>query len=439
MYTGPGAGPMLAAAAAWDTLAVELESAAAGYSSVISGLIGMNWTGPASAAMASAATPFVEWLQTSSALAEQTALQAKAAAAAYEAAFAATVPPPVIAANRALLAALVATNFFGQNTPAIMATEAHYAEMWAQDAAAMYEYAGTSLPASTLTPFREPPPITDPAGLDAQAGMVAQAASTATHARAASLPATVLHQLGSPADISALSGASELALPGLSELNTLFGGYTGMTAANASNSFGWFTASYTAGSNFFGWYREILVRGGIAGYLTFDGLGPREALSGVSGSFGGLGRAASLAPAAGLGEASSVGALSVPPSWAVAASEVQPVALSLTAADSTGAASAVGLPPGMALQEAMMGTISGRGALARATDSRDGSDDDRDGKSQKEKQDKEVERPAAALIAPSAWLASTLGYTTRRRAEPDPLPLPPQWEEELAANQLTWG
>jgi PPE-repeat protein len=64
--------------------------------------------------------------------------------AAYEAAFAMTVPPPVIAANRALLMALIATNFFGQKTPAIMATEAQYTEMWAQDAAAMFGYAGAS-------------------------------------------------------------------------------------------------------------------------------------------------------------------------------------------------------------------------------------------------------------------------------------------------------
>lgn len=32
----------------------------------------------------------------------------------------------------------VATNILGQNTPAIAATETQYAEMWAQDAAAMY-------------------------------------------------------------------------------------------------------------------------------------------------------------------------------------------------------------------------------------------------------------------------------------------------------------
>ena len=59
-----------------------------------------------------------------------------------------TVPPPVIAANRSLLAALVATNFFGQNTPAIAATEIQYAEMWAQDAVAMYGYAASSASAT---------------------------------------------------------------------------------------------------------------------------------------------------------------------------------------------------------------------------------------------------------------------------------------------------
>lgn len=37
MYAGPGSGPMLAAAAAWDGLATELQSTAADYGSVISG------------------------------------------------------------------------------------------------------------------------------------------------------------------------------------------------------------------------------------------------------------------------------------------------------------------------------------------------------------------------------------------------------------------
>jgi PPE-repeat protein len=106
------------------------------------------------------------------------ASQAMASAAAYEAAFAMTVPPPVIVANRAQLAALVATNVLGQNTPAIMATEAQYGEMWAQDAAAMYGYAGSSASAATLDPLTSPAPTTNPGGLGAQAAAVSQAAAT---------------------------------------------------------------------------------------------------------------------------------------------------------------------------------------------------------------------------------------------------------------------
>ncbi len=82
---------------------------------------------------------------------------------AYETAFAETVPPPVIAANRALLLQLLATNFLGQNTPAIADVEAQYGEMWAQDAAAMYGYALASAAASTLPPFEPAKPATDPA------------------------------------------------------------------------------------------------------------------------------------------------------------------------------------------------------------------------------------------------------------------------------------
>ncbi len=136
MYTGPGSGPMLTAAAAWDDLAADLYLTASSYGLVISDLTS-GWLGPSSVAMAAAAAPYVSWMVTTAGQAEETGAQAEAAAAAYEAAFAMTVPPPVIAANRALLMALIATNFFGQNTPAIMATEAEYLEMWAQDAAAM--------------------------------------------------------------------------------------------------------------------------------------------------------------------------------------------------------------------------------------------------------------------------------------------------------------
>lgn len=61
MYAGPGSGPMLAAAAAWDGLATELQSTAADYGSVISVLTGV-WSGQSSGTMAAAAAPYVAWM-----------------------------------------------------------------------------------------------------------------------------------------------------------------------------------------------------------------------------------------------------------------------------------------------------------------------------------------------------------------------------------------
>ena len=90
MYSGPGSGPLMAAAAAWDELAGELTTTAASYSSVISELTGQEWLGPSSTSMAVAAAPYMAWMSTTAAQAEQAAAQAQAAASAYEAAFAMT-------------------------------------------------------------------------------------------------------------------------------------------------------------------------------------------------------------------------------------------------------------------------------------------------------------------------------------------------------------
>jgi PPE-repeat protein len=179
MYAGPGSGPMLAAAAEWDEVAAGLEAAAAGYGAQVGELTGV-WAGPSSVAMSGAANSYVEWLQASSAQAAQTAAQAYGAAAAYDAAFAMTVPPPVIAANRVQLMVLVATNFFGQNTAAIAATEAEYAEMWVQDATAMYGYAVEAEAASTLEPFDEAPQTTNPSDQGEQTAAMARAAAETT-------------------------------------------------------------------------------------------------------------------------------------------------------------------------------------------------------------------------------------------------------------------
>jgi PPE-repeat protein len=177
MYAGPGSGSLLAAAGSWDSLSAELTITAAVYESVLSGLTSMHWRGPTSEAMAASAAPYVGWLHTTAERAQQAAMQARVAAAAYELAHAITVPPPAVAANRTQLAALVATNFFGQNTGAIAATEAQYAEYWALDTSAMYGYAASSAAAVQFSPFSAPRQNTDPNGATAQQSAVVQASA----------------------------------------------------------------------------------------------------------------------------------------------------------------------------------------------------------------------------------------------------------------------
>ena len=234
MYVGAGAGPMLAAAAAWDELAAELHSTAASYGSTIESLTTGPWSGPSSIAMAAAAAPYVQWMSATGVQAELAATQAKLAAGAYEAAFAATVPPPIIAANRSLLATLIATNLLGQNTPAIAATEAHYMQMWAQDAAAMYAYAGSSATASQLAAFTEPPQTTNDSGSQTQAAAVAQSSTTSGTNTATHLSQLATTMQPAAQTVSTASAAADPASTGLTvppvvtNWNTIFGALTGV-------------------------------------------------------------------------------------------------------------------------------------------------------------------------------------------------------------------
>ncbi|MEB3031655.1 PPE family protein, SVP subgroup [[Mycobacterium] nativiensis] len=210
MYAGAGPGPMISAATAWDGVATELHLAATAYQSVVTELTSGAWRGPSAIAMAASVAPFVTWLNSTSAQAATTAVQAKSAVAAYEAAFAMVVPPPVIAANRAQLMTLLATNILGQNAAAIAATEAQYAEMWAQDATAMYGYASTSATAAQLAPF-QPPPKTATGPGDQGASQAAQGNSLANNAQALLSKAT--STLPGPGSADASPGIAATTVP----------------------------------------------------------------------------------------------------------------------------------------------------------------------------------------------------------------------------------
>jgi PPE-repeat protein len=332
MYAGPGSGPMLAAAAGWDGLAAELQSTAASYGSAISELTDGPWLGSSSASMAAAAAPYMEWMTTTAAQAEQTATQAKAAAAAYEAAFAMTVPPAVVAANRTLLMALIATNVLGQNTAAIAATETDYAEMWAQDATAMYGYAGSAAAASTLTPFTSPPPTTNPAGAGSQATAVAQSSmmsgSRVINAVPQALQGLASSAAADPPSASALSDLLSAISPALTLVEIPIG--TTAVGASATSISSAFTGVWT---NFRG-FSINADRDFAKGLGPYTGYGPGAAnlpnwfLNG-QGSVGSPSDAATDSVSARLGQGTTVGRLSVPSAWTVAAPEIRPAAYTL--------------------------------------------------------------------------------------------------------------
>jgi PPE-repeat protein len=335
MYSGPGPGPLLAASEAWDGLAAELGFAASGYGSALAELTSNSWVGPTSTAMISAVTPYIDWLTSTGAQAEETANHARAAVAAYEAAFAMTVPPPAIAANRAMLAALVATNFFGQNTPAIMMTEALYAEMWAQDAAAMYGYAGASQVASQVTPFVQPPQTTNPDGTSSQADAVAKAAATpasqaATVAQNAASAPTTTTQTAATTGLSTAAANPNTFIGWLQELyqNTAAtfpsGGWglglTGGSSGNLNTMRQVLQAYFAVGLGNFGFgmgqqlitpsQATALFNPSAAGGLLPGAIPPIGGTAGVSGA-----PFTASSVSAQMGEASTLGRLSVPAGW----------------------------------------------------------------------------------------------------------------------------
>jgi PPE-repeat protein len=333
MYSGPGSASMLAAASAWNALAAEMRSAVGNYGSVISGLTTEGWFGPSSLSMAAAAAPYLEWLSATATQAEQAGAQANAAAAAYEAAFAATVPPGVVAANRAQLSNLVATNLFGQNTAAIAATEAQYAEMWAQDAAAMTGYANASSAATQLTPFTAPQSTTNTEGVADQASTVAQAANTSTGSTtsAATSAASPLSNLAAFLGIAPNTNTSTTGLAGvLNFLDGSDGSLVGSFLNNAS------TANFSNAFTTSGLLNPTSFIDTATAY-NFLYSAPADAAAGGADAAAGLAQAETVGAAgvpglaaAGMGQANLVGALSVPPGWGASGATISPAALATT-------------------------------------------------------------------------------------------------------------
>ena len=384
IYSGPGSAPLLAAATAWDALASELQTTAASYASTITELTSSGWQGPSSVAAADAAAPYTAWLSSTAAQAEQTASQAQVAAGAYEAAFAASIPPPVIAANRATLALLVATNLLGQNTPAIAANEATYAEFWAQDAVAMYGYAGAATAASQLTSFSAPPATTNDSGQATQSAAAANSTSTGIESFLTELNTELTSLDTQLASYSTDFSTIETEL--ISELGTTITLPTWATGGiadieKAITTFSSTVSTYAAGpwsliglgSLLKNWWQVSISIPNLG--VGIQGIGPLlnpkpivGALSPLlhsgllSGSFEPAG-----AVSASLARAGTIGALSVPNNWASAVPAVRTVAAEMEATAADAAPEMAAVAQNGMFGEMALASLAGRAIGGTAT------------------------------------------------------------------------
>ena len=320
IYSGPGSSSLTSAAAAWNAVAAELASTAQGLDKVVSQLASESWLGPTSAAMVAAVQPYVSWVSTTAGQAEHAAAQAQSAAAAFETVFASVVPPPLIAANRAELAQAVQTNILGLNQNVIAQLEAQYGEFWANNASAMYGYAGSSAAATKVTPFTDAPAIANPA-----------AAGTQAAATAAATPATSIQSYiqgiitNTTKRLQSLSnpfiGPTATGRTGLTEIWFLLTGQTILPT-----NLGALTNGYAPFASFF-YNTEGLPYFSVgmgnfgtqisksAGWLGGAAPAAAAAVPKGIGGLGGAGGGAGGQVAAGLGQGAHVAGLSVPNSW----------------------------------------------------------------------------------------------------------------------------
>jgi PPE-repeat protein len=284
--TGEGSGSLFLAASAWDGLASDLSASAASFQSVLSSLANGAWSGPASLSMAAAAAPYVTWLSAAAETAQAAASQARTAASAFESALAATVPLPLVTANRASFTSLVETNYLGQNTPAIAATEFDYVEMWAQDVAAMLGYhAGATSVAAAVSPFSLPP-----VSLSALGGLVAPLAGASSALSVIPSAVGEVSSLASTLPLSSFASVAQVAFYPASLMMSPI-----MMAVQSANSSG---------------------MGGMAGAAGLAAASAPKMVDAVAPKgLGGLGGGLGSGMSAGLGQARLVGAMSVPPTW----------------------------------------------------------------------------------------------------------------------------
>ncbi|EUA09643.1 PPE family protein [Mycobacterium xenopi 4042] len=162
--------PYVQAQAAWQALAADFTAAMSMLTAEIA-TVSTLWQGMAAQQAQAAFAPYLAWMDSIVAMAQQRAAAAGAQAAAYSTAVVTTPTLAELAENHVTHFILEMTNFLGMNTIPIAVNEFQYfVELWNRAAGAMDEYASATAVNTTFPPFPVAPPIMAMPGRPRRAG-----------------------------------------------------------------------------------------------------------------------------------------------------------------------------------------------------------------------------------------------------------------------------
>lgn len=208
LIAGSGAEPYLQAAAGWQAVAVEFTAAMAALRTQIA-VISASWQGMAATQAQAAFEPYMTWMSTIIAMAEQRSTAAAAQAGSYGAAVAETPSLGEIGANHLTHAVLEATNFLGVNTVPIGVNEFEYlVVLWNRAAGAMDGYLAATGVNTTFPPFSVAPSVMAAPGAP-EAGLAAILAATAAQLPQTAARDAILAELDGVATEGAARGQAQ--------------------------------------------------------------------------------------------------------------------------------------------------------------------------------------------------------------------------------------